>query len=39
MGARHPSEGGNFVKDVIQGQRDQDVGKVIYRYGDGVQPW
>lgn len=37
MGARDPSEGGNFVKDVIQGQRDQDVGKVIL--ADGIQPW
>ncbi|KAI9745590.1 MAG: hypothetical protein M1818_001124 [Claussenomyces sp. TS43310] len=37
MGARDPSEGGNFVKDVVQGQRDQDVGKVID--ANGIQPW
>jgi hypothetical protein len=37
MGARDPSEGGKFVKDVIQGQRDQDVGKIIHV--QGIQPW
>ncbi|KAE8440523.1 hypothetical protein EG329_007269 [Mollisiaceae sp. DMI_Dod_QoI] len=41
MGARDPSEGGNFVRDVIQGQRDQDVGKVIWMHASskGIQPW
>jgi hypothetical protein len=37
MGARDPSEGGNFIKDVVQGKRDQDVGKVIRV--NMVQPW
>lgn len=37
MGARDPSEGGEFVKDVVQGQRDKDVGKVIHV--QGIQPW
>ena len=37
MGATDPAEGGGFVRSVIEGQRDCDVGKVILR--DGVQPW
>jgi hypothetical protein len=37
MGARDPSEGGNFIKDVIQGKRDSDQGKVIRV--SGIQPW
>lgn len=37
MGALDPSVGGKFIKDVIQGKRDQDVGKVIR--ADMIQPW
>ncbi|KAH9897117.1 NAD(P)-binding protein [Xylariomycetidae sp. FL2044] len=37
MGAVDPSVGGNFVKDVVEGKRDHDVGKVIR--SDVVQPW
>lgn len=37
MGAMDPSIGGEFVKDVIEGARDEDVGKVIQQ--DRVQPW
>jgi hypothetical protein len=29
--------GGGFIKDVVEGKRDADVGKVINK--DGVQPW
>ncbi|KAL5119135.1 hypothetical protein ACEQ8H_002842 [Pleosporales sp. CAS-2024a] len=36
-GADRPSVGGNFIKDVVQGKRDTDTGKVIDK--DGVQPW
>jgi NAD(P)-dependent dehydrogenase (short-subunit alcohol dehydrogenase family) len=36
-GAGDPSVGGNFVKDVVEGKRDQDMGKVI-RNGS-IQPW
>jgi hypothetical protein len=37
MGAKDPSEGGNFVKDVVEGKRDDDAGKSIR---DGmIQPW
>jgi len=37
MGARDPSEGGNFIKDVCQGKRDDDQGKVIR--ANMIQPW
>lgn len=37
LGAADPSLGGEFVKNVLEGQRDADVGKVVLR--DGVQPW
>jgi len=37
MGAEDPALGANFVRDVVEGAHDQDVGKVIRR--SGVQPW
>lgn len=37
MGAKEPKEGGDFVRKVIEGERDADKGKVI-RF-DGIQPW
>ncbi|KAJ6110432.1 hypothetical protein N7486_002667 [Penicillium sp. IBT 16267x] len=37
MGALDPSVAGPFIRSVVEGQRDADVGKVINR--DGVQPW
>ena len=37
MGAGDPSLGGEFIKDVIEGQRDDYVGKVVNR--QLVQPW
>lgn len=37
QGALDPSIGGHFVKDVVEGKRDGDVGKVIVN--QGVQPW
>ncbi|RDW61462.1 alcohol dehydrogenase-4 [Coleophoma crateriformis] len=37
MGAIDPSIGGNFVKDVIEGKRDADAGKVMRK--DMIQPW
>ncbi|KKK18410.1 hypothetical protein P175DRAFT_0436427 [Aspergillus ochraceoroseus IBT 24754] len=33
MGAGHPSLGGTLIYDVIEGERDADVGKVIERGG------
>ncbi|KXJ86776.1 hypothetical protein Micbo1qcDRAFT_198219 [Microdochium bolleyi] len=37
-GAGHPSVGGRFIRDVIEGKRDADVGKVVHSDGS-VQPW
>lgn len=37
MGAIDPTIGAEFVRDVVEGTRDQDVGRAIRR--DGVQPW
>lgn len=37
MGAGDPALGGNFIREVVEGARDQDVGKVIRR--GGIQPW
>jgi hypothetical protein len=37
MGAQEPSVGGEFIRDVVEGKRDQDVGKVIW--ANGIQPW
>ncbi|KAH6668760.1 hypothetical protein B0J14DRAFT_674252 [Halenospora varia] len=37
MGAIDPSIGANFVRDVVEGARDEDVGKVIRKAN--VQPW
>ncbi|KAH7009914.1 hypothetical protein EDB80DRAFT_610523 [Ilyonectria destructans] len=38
MGAGDPSIGGNLMRQVIEGERDADVGKVVCRNG-GVQAW
>lgn len=37
MGAADASVGGEFIKDVVEGKRDEDTGKVIDK--NGVQPW
>ncbi len=37
-GAGHPSIGGNFTKDVVEGKRDADEGRVVFNDGT-VQPW
>ncbi|KFY36209.1 hypothetical protein V494_05223 [Pseudogymnoascus sp. VKM F-4513 (FW-928)] len=37
MGAGDPAIGGNFIKDVVEGKRDQDVGTVIRT--SSIQPW
>jgi len=37
MGALDPSEGGSFIRDVVEGKRDHDEGKVIR--ATMVQPW
>ncbi|PFH57080.1 hypothetical protein XA68_15555 [Ophiocordyceps unilateralis] len=38
QGAGDPVVGGEFVRDVLEGRRDGDVGKAIQR-DDRVQPW
>ncbi|RYP91674.1 hypothetical protein DL770_002199 [Monosporascus sp. CRB-9-2] len=37
-GAGDASIGGRFIKDVVEGQRDADAGKVVFNDGT-VQPW
>ena len=37
MGANDASIGGEFIRDVVEGKRDNDAGKAIDR--NGVQPW
>ena len=36
-GAGDPAKGGRFIKDVVDGKRDQDAGKAIRV--DMIQPW
>lgn len=37
IGAGDPSIGGNLIKEVVEGGRDADAGKVVNK--DGTQPW
>lgn len=37
LGAGDPAIVGPFIKAVLEGYRDGDVGRVVLR--DGVQPW
>lgn len=37
IGGQDPAIGGAFIKDVVEGERDADVGKVVKK--DTVQPW
>jgi NAD(P)-dependent dehydrogenase (short-subunit alcohol dehydrogenase family) len=37
MGAGDPALGGTFIRDVVEGARDADVGMVVRR--GGIQPW
>lgn len=37
MGALDPQIGANIIRDVVEGGRDHEVGKVIRK--DNVQPW
>lgn len=36
-GALEPSIGATLVRDVVEGKRDDEAGKVVDK--DGVQPW
>lgn len=37
MGAKHPSIGGQFIRTVVEGERDADVGKFIVK--GGIEPF
>ncbi|KAL7945011.1 hypothetical protein V8C42DRAFT_324310 [Trichoderma barbatum] len=37
LGAGDPSIGGEFIRQVVQGERDADAGKIVNR--DGTQDW
>lgn len=37
MGAGDPALGGTLIKDILEGRRDAQVGKVVGQAG--VQPW
>ena len=37
LGAGDPATAGQFVRTVLEGQRDDDVVRVLVK--DGVQPW
>ncbi|KAJ5433525.1 uncharacterized protein N7458_012681 [Penicillium daleae] len=37
MGAKHPSIGGQLLKKVVEGERDDSVGKIVV--AAGVNPW
>ena len=39
MGAGEASIGGTVIRNVIEGKRDQEVGKVVREYGTPIQPW
>ncbi|KAK5709567.1 hypothetical protein LTR17_019651 [Elasticomyces elasticus] len=41
MGAQDPSVGGNFIKDVVEGKRDEYEGKIVRSdfFGTPVQPY
>ena len=35
--AGDPLNSGRFILDIIEGKRDQDVGKFVWK--DGIRPW
>ena len=38
MEGKHPSIGGQFVKDVLEGAKDAELGQVVHSNGT-IQPW
>ena len=38
MGAQHPSQGGEIIRRVVEGERDADVGKFVVMDG-GLAAW
>jgi NAD(P)-dependent dehydrogenase (short-subunit alcohol dehydrogenase family) len=39
IGAQEPHVGGEFVRDVINGKRDADVGLIVRQLGSPIQPY
>lgn len=39
LGAQDPSIGGETIRRVVEGKRDEDVGKVVREYESPIQPW
>ena len=39
MGAKEPHIGGTVIRNVIEGKRDAEVGKVVREYDTPLQPW
>lgn len=37
MGAKHPSIGGRLIRRVVEGERDESVGRIVVE--DGVSQW
>ncbi|KAF7856362.1 hypothetical protein EAF04_009890 [Stromatinia cepivora] len=37
MGCEHPSRGGLIIRSVVEGERDEDVGKIVGK--DGIVDW
>ena len=37
MGALDPASGADFIRDVVEGARDEDVGQVVHP--THIQPW
>ena len=39
MGAGDPSIGGRVIRNVVEGKRDGETGKVVREYDSPIQPW
>ena len=39
MGAKDPALGGTAIRNVVEGKRDADVGRVVREYDTPIQPW
>lgn len=39
LGAQDPKVGGETIRRVVEGKRDEDAGKVVREYVSPIQPW
>lgn len=39
LGAQDPKIGGETIRRIVEGKRDEDVGKVVREYLSPIQPW